>query len=57
MFDSVNFRLTRSDYNGADFLSEMPCYITDVSEHHLIMGQLWLQDIWEILKYLAMSTR
>ena len=38
MFDSVNFRLTRSDYNGADFLSEMPCYITDVSEHHFNDG-------------------
>ena len=38
MFDSVNFRLTRSDYNGADFLSEMPCYITDVSEHHFNNG-------------------
>ena len=29
MFDSINFKLTRSDYNGADFLSEVPCYITD----------------------------
>lgn len=38
MFDSVNFRLTRSDYNGADFLSEVPCYITDVSEHHFNNG-------------------
>ena len=34
MFDSINFKLTRSDYNGADFLSEVPCYITDISEHH-----------------------
>lgn len=33
MFDTINFKLTRSDYNGADFLSEVPCYITDVSEH------------------------
>ena len=38
MFDSVNFRLTRSDYNGADFLSEVPCYITDISEHHYENG-------------------
>ena len=38
MFDSVNFRLTRSDYNGADFLSEVPCYITNISEHHYENG-------------------
>lgn len=38
MFDSVNFRLTRSDYDRADFLSEVPCYITDVSEHHYSSG-------------------
>ena len=38
MFDSVNFRLTRSDYDRADFLSEVPCYITDVSEHHYSNG-------------------
>lgn len=38
MFDSVNFKLTRSDYDRADFLSEVPCYITDVSEHHFQNG-------------------
>mgnify|MGYP003509256349 FL=1 len=38
MFDSINFKLTRSDYNGADFLSEVPCYITDISEHHYNNG-------------------
>ncbi len=38
MFDTINFRLTRSDYNGADFLSEVPCYITDISEHHYNNG-------------------
>lgn len=38
MFDSVNFRLTRSDYDRADFLSEVPCYITDISEHHFSNG-------------------
>lgn len=38
MFDSINFKLTRSDYNGADFLSEVPCYITNISEHHYENG-------------------
>ena len=38
MFDSINFKLTRIDYNGADFLEEVPCYINDVSEHHYSNG-------------------
>ena len=38
MFDSINFKLTRIDYNGADFLSEVPCYINDVSEHYYSNG-------------------
>lgn len=40
MFDTVSFRLTRDDYNGADFLSETPCYITDISEHHYNNGDV-----------------
>ena len=38
MFDSINFKLTRIDYNGVDFLEEVPCYINDVSEHHYSNG-------------------
>lgn len=38
MFDSINFKLTRIDYNGANFLEEVPCYINDVSEHHYSNG-------------------
>lgn len=50
MFDSVNFRLTRSDYNGADFLSEVPCYITGVSEHHFNNGVVVVTGYLDNLK-------
>lgn len=38
MYDSINFKLTRSDCDRVDFLSEVPCYITDVSEHRYSNG-------------------
>ena len=40
MFDTVEFRLTKSEYNGVGFLSEIPCYITDVSLHNYIYGDV-----------------
>ena len=36
-FDTVNFRLTKDDSN-TDFLSETPCYLQDVNEHHFANG-------------------
>ena len=40
MFDTVEFRLTKSEYNRVSFLSEIPCYITDVSLHNYIYGDV-----------------
>lgn len=40
MFDTVDFRLTRCEYDRVDFLSEVPCYITDVSVHHYSNGDV-----------------
>lgn len=45
MYDSVNLRLTRSEYNGVDFLSEIPCYIADVSEHHFKNGVVFVGSL------------
>ena len=33
MFDSVNFRLSKTEAGEVDFLAETPCYIEDVAEH------------------------
>lgn len=33
MFDTVNFRLTKYDVDGVDFLSETPCYFDVRGEH------------------------
>lgn len=34
MYDSVNFRLLQSEAGKVDFLSETPCFLTDVGEHN-----------------------
>lgn len=40
MFDSVNFRLTQAEVSGVDFLTETPCFLDDVGEHHFTGGQV-----------------
>lgn len=34
MYDSVNFRLKQDEAGEIDFLSEIPCYLDNVGEHH-----------------------
>lgn len=34
MYDSVNFRLKQDEVGEIDFLSEIPCYLDNVGEHH-----------------------
>lgn len=34
MYDSVNFRIRQNEVSGIDFLSEIPCYLDNVGEHH-----------------------
>lgn len=42
MFDTVNFRLTAGEYEGASFVEETPCYLTDVATHQYNSGEVVL---------------
>lgn len=51
MFDTVCFRLLKEEATGADFLSETPCYLTDIGEHYYngvpcISGNLSGLKVW-----------
>jgi hypothetical protein len=51
MFDTVCFRLLQEEATGADFLSETPCYLTDIGEHYYngvpcISGSLRGLKVW-----------
>ncbi len=45
MIDTVNLRLPKEMAQGVNFMEEIPCYVSDVSEHHyedgtVIMGKI-----------------
>lgn len=33
MFDTINFRITKDEAGGVDFLEEIPCFLDNVGEH------------------------
>ena len=51
MFDTVCFRLLQDEAPGTDFLSETPCFLTDIGEHYYngvpcISGNLSGLKVW-----------
>ncbi|HAC22701.1 MAG TPA: hypothetical protein DCF91_11525 [Porphyromonadaceae bacterium] len=40
MYDTIELKLTKESGPGIDFLEEIPCYLTDVSEHSFSNGSI-----------------